>query len=136
MTRRAVVRWAVAALLLAPAALAHDLARDHRVGALMHLAPDDDPKAGEVTEAFFALGELGGAPITLAQCACTLDVLRGSPDGAALPAARLRDDHGHLSAQLTFPTPGAYTLRLRGAPRAGATFAPFTLSWTVRAEPR
>lgn len=114
------------ACLLTPAATAHDLARDGQIGALLHLAPDDAPVAGQRTDLHLNLRYLGGPAITLTACDCRLTVL-GAGIRLNVP---LTSEPGGIGAAVVFPNAGAYTLTLRGTVR-GQTF---TLSWPIRAD--
>ena len=125
--------------LTASSALAHELARNGNVGALMHTDPDDAPLIGQPTGVFFELNQRGGKPILLAQCSCTLSVYTGGAAGRApLSHGALRQGKGQLLSSVVFPAAGAYTLVLAGKPKpglaTGTTFPAFKLSWVVRAD--
>ncbi|WP_424950857.1 hypothetical protein [Deinococcus sp.] len=122
--------------LTASSALAHELARDGNVGALMHTDPDDAPLIGKPTAVFFELNQKGGKPIVLSQCACTLNVYPGGSTASRAPLSHgtLRQGQGQLLSSVVFPTAGAYTMVLAGQPKPGATFPAFKLSWVVRAD--
>ena len=122
--------------LTSSSTLAHELARDGNVAALMHTDPDDAPLIGKPTAVFFELNQKGGRAIPLAQCACTLNVYTGSQRAGAKPVTRgvLRQGKGEVLSSVTFPAAGAYTMVLQGKPRTGTAFPPFKLSWTVRAD--
>jgi hypothetical protein len=117
-------------------ALAHELARDGNVAALMHTDPDDAPRIGKPTAVFFELNQRGGRAIPLAQCACSLNVYAGSQRAGARPVTRgvLRQGKGEVQSNVTFPVAGAYTMVLQGKPKVGSAFPPFKLSWTIRAD--
>ncbi len=114
---------------------AHEIVRDGDVGALLHIEPDDVPVLGRANRTWFETNLRGGRPVTLANCTCVLRVYAGSVREGAKPVAtpRLRTVQNKLTADLTFPAEGAYTLVLTGAPRTGATFRSFRLEWVVRA---
>ncbi|MGY2893320.1 hypothetical protein [Deinococcus sp. UYEF24] len=126
--------------LTASGALAHEIARDGNVGALMHTDPDDAPLIGKPTGVFFELNQKGGRPILLAQCNCTLSVYTGGTTAGRAPLSHgtLRQGKGQILSSVVFPAAGAYTLVLAGKPKAGlvagATFPAFKLSWVVRAD--
>jgi len=48
--------------------LAHDLARDHAVQAVMYTDPDDAPLIAKPTAAYFELTTAGKTPIPLFHC--------------------------------------------------------------------
>lgn len=116
--------------------LAHELARDGNVGALMHTDPDDAPLVAKPTAVFFELNQRGGNAIPLAQCACTLNVYAGSVRAGVRPVTRgvLRQGKGQLLSSVTLPVVGSYTMVLQGKPKSGTLFPPFELSWVVRAD--
>ena len=122
--------------LSASPALAHELARDGNVAALMHTDPDDAPLIGKPTAVFFELNQRGGRAIALAGCTCSLSIYAGSVRAGARPLVQgaLRQGRGQLLSNVTFPAAGAYTMVLQGKPKTGAAFNPFKLSWTVRAD--
>lgn len=122
--------------LTASPVLAHELARDGNVAALMHTDPDDAPLIAKPTAVFFELNQRGGKPIALSQCNCTLNVYAGSVRPGAVPVGRgaLRQGKNQLLSSVVFPVAGAYTMVLTGAPKPGASFDKFKLSWVVRAD--
>ena len=126
---------ALLALSISPV-LAHELARDGNVAALMHTDPDDAPLIGKPTAVFFELNRRGGRAIALAGCTCSLNVYAGSVRAGARPVVqgKLRQGKGEILSDVTFPAAGAYTMVLQGKPKTGAAFGPFKLSWTVRAD--
>ena len=116
--------------------LAHELARDGNVAALMHTDPDDAPLVGKPTAVFFELNVRGGRALALAGCTCSLNVYAGSVRAGARPVmqGKLVQGKGEILSSVTFPAAGAYTMVLQGRPKTGAAFSPFKLSWTVRAD--
>ena len=123
-------------LALTSSALAHELARDGNVGALMHTDPDDAPLVAKPTAVFFELNQKGGKAILLSQCSCTLNVYAGGMAAGRAPITRgvLKQGKGELLSSVVFPKVGAYTLMLTGKPKTGASFPAFRLSWVVRAD--
>lgn len=111
-----------------------ELSRD--VGATLHIEPDDTPKAGEVTQLWFALTRKGGVAIPLADCDCALAVYT-TPVAAEPwlePELTPISAEGYAAipgAQFTFPAVGAYELVLTGQPQANQNFAPFELRFEV-----
>ncbi|AFY44006.1 hypothetical protein [Nostoc sp. PCC 7107] len=118
--------------------LAHKVQVAADVGATLHLEPNDNPRAGEPTQAWFALTRKGGQTIPLAQCNCQLAVYAEphTPSEPALlepslqPVAAERFQ-GIPGAEITFPKPGIYQLQLNGKPAKGASFQPFNLKFEV-----
>ncbi|GBE94528.1 hypothetical protein [Nostoc cycadae] len=118
--------------------LAHKVQVAADVGATLHLEPNDNPRAGEPTQAWFALTRKGGQTIPLAQCNCRLAVYAEphTPSEPALlepslqPVAAERFQ-GIPGAAITFPKPGIYQLQLNGKPAKGTSFKPFNLKFEV-----
>ena len=134
MNRRILISLSL--LGLGTSALAHELARDGNVGALMHTDPDDAPLVAKPTAVFFELNQKGGKAILLSQCSCTLNVYAGSMSAGRAPVTRgvLKQGKGELLSSVVFPKVGAYTMVLAGKPKTGASFPAFKLSWVVRAD--
>jgi hypothetical protein len=125
------------ALLTAPA-YAHDLEKDKNVGALFHIEPDDQPKAGVPVEGWFEIRKKGGDSITAQDCSCSVKLYSGKPNSKAKPIGEYTlSGKERVMAKLMFPSPGPYTVRLVGQPKKGSkvTFAPFQINWPVRATP-
>ena len=119
-------------------ALAHTVKISADVGATVHLEPNDNPRAGEVTQAWFALTRKGGKVIPLKDCNCRLAIY-AEPHVAGEPALiepRLKSlqverYEGIPGAEITFPKPGAYQLQLTGKPVTEGSFKPFDLKFVV-----
>ena len=141
MTRFTHCYSSVVVMLLLPLAapvLAHSIKVSGDVAATFHIEPHHNPKAGEPSQAWFALTHPGGAIIPLAQCDCKLAIHLEphKEEDAPLLAPSLQPIsiekyQGIPSAAITFPKPGAYEIELSGKPKAGAKFQPFELSYTV-----
>jgi hypothetical protein len=124
---------------IAPAA-AHNIKVSSDVAATFHIEPNHNPKAGEPSQAWFALTHKGGTIIPLTQCDCKLAV-RAEPHQKgetpllepALKPLSTEQYQGIPSADIIFPKSGEYALEIRGRPKAGAKFQPFKLSYTVTA---
>lgn len=128
----------VATVITMQPVLAHKVQVAADVGATLHLEPNDNPRAGEPTQAWFALTRKGGQTIPLAQCNCQLAVYAqpytpGEPALIEPPlqpvtAERFQNIPG---AEITFPKPGIYELQFQGKPTKGANFKPFELKFEV-----
>lgn len=131
------VTLAAAAVLTTPmAAQAHVLEQDGGIGAVLHIVPDDDPIAGEVTTI--------GLDFSNSDPGFNLDrynvsvALQGTSVNASTTPVSLQPDGAaslYGTAQITFPSPGSYNLTVNGAPyKSTAGGKPFTLTYEVRAE--
>lgn len=117
---------------------AHNVEITEDVGGTLHIEPNDTPKAGESTVAWFALTRKGGKVIPLSQCNCQLEVYSEPRSQAASPllspplkSISAEQYQDIPSADIIFPKPGAYQLQLRGTPTAEAQFKPFQLRFPV-----
>ena len=124
-------------LIAAPVA-AHTVKVSGDVAATFHIEPNHNPKAGQPSQAWFALTRRGGATIPLSQCNCELEVYpEPHQEGSAplmkpaLKAISTEQYQGIPGADIVFPKAGSYELELSGTAKNGANFQPFTLSFTV-----
>jgi len=108
------------------------------VGGTLHIEPNDNPRAGEPSQAWFALTRRGGRVIPLSQCNCQLAVYAepyaaGEPpllEPQLEPVAAERYQ-GIPGAEVVFPKPGIYQLQLNGKPVSGGRFKPFEFKFEV-----
>jgi hypothetical protein len=91
---------------------------------------------GKPNAFYFEVNQKGGKAVLLSQCSCTLSVYAGSVRTGAKPLSvpKLTPAKGEYTGKISFPVAGAYTLVLAGAPKAGASFDKFKLTWVVRAD--
>ncbi|RCJ36902.1 hypothetical protein A6770_14835 [Nostoc minutum NIES-26] len=119
-------------------ASAHETKIAADVGATLHVEPNDNPRAGEPTQAWFALTRKGGKAIPLTQCNCRL-VVYAQPHTAGEPAllepslkpVAAERYQGIPGADIVFPKPGIYQLKLSGKPVTQASFKPFQFKFEV-----
>ena len=118
--------------------LAHTVKISADVGATIHIEPNDNPHAGEVTQAWFALTRKGGKVIPLKDCNCQLAIYAephavGEPALLEPPLKPIQAERyqGIPGAEVTFPKPGAYQLQLSGKPVTQGSFKPFELKFVV-----
>lgn len=126
-------------VLIATPVAAHTVKVSGDVGGLLHIEPYDNPVAGKPALAWIALTKRGGQLIPLAQCNCQLAVYpEPHTEGVTPPllkprlrAVSAQQYQGVPGAEIVFPKAGAYELEFSGTPKAGASFRPFQLSYTV-----
>ncbi|MEH2348750.1 MAG: hypothetical protein V7K55_12220 [Nostoc sp.] len=119
-------------------ASAHKVEVAGDVGGTLHIEPNDNPRAGEPSQTWFALTRKGGKVIPLSQCNCRLAIYAepyaaGEPpllEPQLEPVAAERYK-GIPGAEITFPKPGIYELQLNGKPVSGARFKPFQFKFEV-----
>ena len=125
-------------VLISVPVVAHEVEVSGDVAATFHIEPHHNPKAGQPSQAWFALTRQGGQLIPLSQCNCHLAVYPEphkegsspliSPPLKAVSAAQHQNIPG---ADIVFPKAGAYELELTGTAKNGASFRPFRLRYTV-----
>lgn len=118
--------------------LAHTVKISADVGGTVHLEPNDSPRAGEVTPAWFLLTRKGGQVIPLKDCHCQLAIyaephVTGEPAliQPLLKPIQAERYQGIPGAEFIFPKPGAYQLQLSGTPVTAGSFLPFELKFLV-----
>ncbi|MBD2570871.1 hypothetical protein [Anabaena lutea] len=119
-------------------ASAHKVQIAADVGGTLHIEPNDNPRAGEPAQAWFALTRKGGKVLPLKECDCQLAVYAEpytpgepallEPDLQPVQAERYE---GIPGAKITFPKPGAYELKLTGKPATEGSFRPFDLKFQI-----
>lgn len=120
--------------------IAHIIKTDGDVGALFHLEPDHNPRAGETAQVWFALTTSGGRAIPLEDCDCRLDLFSqgdrseaiATPELTAISAENYQNIPG---ADVVFPEAGLYELVLQGSPQNEGNFREFTLTYEVTVRP-
>lgn len=118
--------------------LAHTVKISADVGGTVHLEPNDSPRAGEVTPAWFLLTRKGGQVIPLKDCHCQLAIyaephVTGEPAliQPLLKPIQAERYQGIPGGEFIFPKPGAYQLQLSGTPVTARSFLPFELKFLV-----
>jgi len=142
MSKLAKIMVALGVLSTLASSTAHELVRskDGMMAALVHIEPDDNPGVG-VSTVWFELTQKGGKVISLSSCTCTLKVYQGAYKAGMKPlqisklyVGKEGEGKGNPNGAVNFPTVGAYTLRIEGKPKAGASFAPFVIEVATRAD--
>ncbi|TAF04162.1 MAG: hypothetical protein EAZ77_16090 [Nostocales cyanobacterium] len=121
-----------------PIASAHTVKIAGDVGGTIHIEPNDNPRAGESAETWFALTRKGGKVLPLKECNCQLAIYAephtpGEPAllQPALKPVNAERYQGIPGAEITFPKPGIYELQLSGKPTTDGSFRPFELKFQV-----
>ena len=123
-------------VVLAAPVLSHTVKVAGDVAAIFHVEPNHNPRAGQQALIWAALTKRGGQGIPFSQCNCQMAIY-SSPRGSqpiARPSLRSIDAEqyrGAIGANTTFPRAGQYEIELSGSPKAGASFQPFRLSYSV-----
>jgi hypothetical protein len=131
--------WALGGvLLMSLPVLSHTVEVSGTVGGTIHIEPNDNPRAGQPSQVWFALTQRGGGSIPLSACSCQL-ALYAQPirsDSQPLERPILRSvsaegQRGVPGAEVTFPRAGSYELVLRGRPIQVGQFSEFELRFPV-----
>jgi len=127
----------LSALIAVPVA-AHTVKVSGDVAATFHLEPNHNPKAGQRSQAWFALTRRGGQIVPLSQCNCQLAVYPNPRPQNAQPLMRpslkyvSAEQYQNIpGAEIIFPRAGAYNLVLSGTAKNGGNFRPFSLTYEV-----
>ena len=121
--------------------MAHNVEVSNGVAATFHIEPNHNPRAGERSQAWFALTRRGGKSIPLSQCNCALAVYSLPRTAEAQPVAKPTltainaENQDVPGASIIFPQAGAYELELQGTAKDGASFSPFRLTYPVNVRP-
>ncbi|WP_225895267.1 hypothetical protein [Leptolyngbya sp. NIES-2104] len=120
-------------MLIASPVLAHNVKTEGNVASTFHIEPNHNPKAGEPSQAWFALTKAGGEVISLDRCNCQLTVKSNNqtikqPELKAISAEQYK---GIPGAEITFSKAGIYTLEISGAPKAENDFNTFKFAYDV-----
>lgn len=132
--KKSVLLFPVLGWLLPLPAIAHNVKTSGNVAATFHIEPSHNPKAGETSQAWFALTKQGGELVPLDRCNCTLKIYDTQQKIVLQPTLKpitAEQYQGIPGAELVFPKAGIYKLELSGAPKDGDSFNAFTLSYDV-----
>ncbi len=115
---------------------AHKVEISEDVGATLHIEPNDNPKAGEPSQVWFALTREGGKVIPLNKCDCKLSIFSEIKSSQVIlqPPLKPLSTEGYKnipSAEVTFPKIGRYNLEITGKPIGGDDFKPFELNFKI-----
>ncbi|MBE9012269.1 hypothetical protein IQ250_18895 [Pseudanabaenaceae cyanobacterium LEGE 13415] len=128
-------------MLSASPAFAHNVKTEGNVASIFHIEPNHNPRAGEISQAWFALTKAGGEVISLDRCNCQLRIISNNqtlPSAHAsvvaqpqLKSISAEQYKGIPGAEITFPKAGIYTLEISGAPKAENDFNTFKFAYDV-----
>lgn len=115
---------------------AHVLKAENHIGVVMHIDPDDDPIAGQVSTFYFDFKDPENE-FDAGKCDCTFHVIsEGKEINTQHIFNVIKDGSNSSTVQYTFPKKGDYTVKLTGVPVGDAKFESFEISldWSVRRE--
>jgi hypothetical protein len=113
--------------------IAHNVKTEGNVASTFHIEPSHNPKAGEISQAWFALTKPGGEVIPLDRCNCQLKIIANNQTvlQPALQAISAEQYKGIPGADVTFPKAGIYTLEISGNPKVADEFNSFKFAYDV-----
>ncbi len=116
-------------------ASAHVLAQSGSIEVMMHMNPDDQPVSGTATAFLFNFDD-AQKKFDLADCNCQAEIIDGDTPLFLTTLTTNSGDHDLFTGifSYTFSKRGLYTVKLRGEPKDGAAFSPFTTSFDIRVE--
>lgn len=129
MQRRTVAAIAAcaAALTAVPSALAHQTVTSNGVSVTVHVAPDDEPQAGQPAAINILGARRKGYKFSFRTCGCRLTVSDSS--GAKLLDRAVRAKR----TAFTFPRSGAYEITVSGRVTRGRQTRKFNAKFAYRA---
>ena len=110
-------------------ASAHTLAKDGKISAFLHIAPDDVPKPGKVNTVHFYFNDQDFR-FSMEDCFCNVSVKEGKKTlySGVLPAEDLRV--GKINVLLP-DNNFSYDVAVNGTPKADGFFQPFKLKFDI-----
>ncbi|MFM2429755.1 MAG: hypothetical protein RLZZ511_968 [Cyanobacteriota bacterium] len=123
--------------MVTPAAIAHNVKTAEDVAATFHLEPNHNPKAGELSQIWFALTKAGGVAIPLENCDCRLAVVQDGREVGQVPLKSIDAEQyrGIPGGDFVFPQVGIYELVFSGKAKGSGDFKPFELKYDVTVQP-
>jgi hypothetical protein len=118
---------ACVALVAAPSALAHQTVTSNGVAVTVHVAPDDEPQAGQPATISVLGAKRKGWRFRFATCRCRLTVTDSAGSRLLDRAVRTK------RTTFTFPRAGAYEVAVAGRVTRGKKTRKFTAKFAYRA---
>src|SRR5690349_14295700 len=116
--KKGIIIFALSLFILVPNASAHVLKTDGSIGAVVHIDPDDDPIAVEVSTLFFEIKDTQNK-FSPQNCNCRVDILEG---GKVIYSDALfqQNSSNNIASpvfQYTFPQKDVYQVKVVGTPQ-------------------
>jgi len=118
-----------AVVVLPGVASAHIFRTSGDIGVELHIEPDDQPLAGQLTHFRFTFEDVSGK-FNLNQCLCSVSFALA---GRTVATQAVANQGSSISENtFTFPDAGTYTITLAGRPEQGGTFQAFRMQYPAR----
>lgn len=118
----------VATLAIASMAFAHQTKTSNGINVTIHIAPDDEPVAGQPASIVFVSAKRPGWSLHRRSCGCRVKVSDSSGTQLLNRSIRTR------TTSYTFPKAGAYRITISGHMKRGSKSKSFNASFTYRAD--
>ncbi len=114
---------------------AHVLKTDNSIGAVIHVSPEDDPIAREITDFFFEFKDKN-KQFKPENCDCKGTILRSGKEIYSAPLFQNSSNPNleNASFSFTFPERDIYKVQVSGKPTISGEFESFVLEWDIRVE--
>ncbi len=128
-----VVAFLFAGVFFSSLVSAHAFETDGNMTVILHVEPDDSPRAGQKQQLVFFYKD-ATQQFTSKNCNCRVTITR--PDGSTSYSG-LAQASGAQSNELsyTFQSSAVYGLTLSGTPRSAGSFQPFVIRYDVHVTP-
>lgn len=122
-------------LLSSSSVSAHMLKTDQGIGAVIHIDPEDDPIAGEVSNIYFEFKDKEGK-FKASECECQFIVKKDGQQifSTALFEGNSEPNLSSSAVSFTFPERNIYQIQVVGKPKTEGGFNSFTLNYDIRVE--
>lgn len=119
----------------ARSAIAHVLKTDGKIGAVMHIAPNDNPEAGAESGFFFEFKDKENKFLP-ENCECVFLIKKAGQEIYSQPLYRGNSEPSltNPSVFYTFPEKNIYKVVVAGKPKQPNAFQQFTLEYDIRVE--
>lgn len=124
-----IIAAAISVIFPAGAARAHTLAKDGRISAFLHIAPDDQPKAGKINTVHFYFNDQDFR-FTMEGCFCNASVKEDKQVLFKGPLAAEDIRVGKLNVLLPDDNK-SYDVVVNGTPKTAGYFQPFKLKFDI-----
>lgn len=113
---------------------AHTLKTVDTIGAVIHIDPDDEPKANITSTIFIEFHDRAGK-FSFEKCNCNLSILSGGKVLLSENFQNLTLDGSSIGRSFVFPNSGVYQIKIDGKPVKRGEFKAFQIVFDQRVLP-